>query len=120
MHYTIDRLISDVDDIQRYYSAAVQRWKTIVGSASFSDTQNLARSLRSEQMWFEQNCGGRSLGQEIMVIVGIAQFYRISDGFDVRLPSAMRVYEAIQMSYCSLEVKHQAKRVAQVYGLLGD
>ncbi len=73
-------------------------------------------------MWFETNCGGRYVGQEIMVISGIARFYSTMLGFEANddLDTARKIYRAIQKSYCSMEVKGHADTVAKSYGLLED
>lgn len=118
MHYTVELLLAGDRKIVTYYKTALTHWAEIINRRGLiSDVDTLASFLTSEQSWFEANCGGREIGQEIMAVVGIAQFYSTTDGFTDRI-RARRVYKALRRSYCSLEVKSHAKRVAQDYRLL--
>ncbi|EJD6402369.1 hypothetical protein M0H77_RS19605 [Providencia rettgeri] len=115
MRYTIERLISADQEIITYYSKALKLWETILEAKP--DYKKLSKSLPSDQLLFEQHCGGRWIGQEIMVITGITQFYKTEDGFGERKESAMLVYKAISSSYCSMEVKSVTEQVAKYYFL---
>lgn len=124
MHYTIQKLIEGDERIISYYQKAKELWDEILSEINIKDNSNisiLAKTLSDKQILdFEIDCGGRYLGQEIMAWYGIAQFYRVEDGFGgdlERLQSAKNVYEAFKKSYCSLEVKSAARDAAENYNL---
>jgi hypothetical protein len=84
------------------------------------EIDNSAEELSSSQTWFEENCGGQKLGQEIMVTVGIGQFYTSKAGFDSdNLKKAQAIYEAFKRSSCSTEVKEEVDKIAEDYRLYG-
>jgi hypothetical protein len=117
MRYTIEKVVTGDGEIIRYYGNARTRWATILQECRGVPSTILARQLTSEQPWFEHHCGGRRIGQEIMVVCGITQFYNTSHGFDHDLSRALWVYRAFMKSYCSVEVKAIARDVASTYGL---
>lgn len=131
MHYTIEKLIEGERDLVGWYEKALELWVKIFSKADPLDKNNLTRlseEIFFEQTTFERNCGGRAIGQEIMAITGIAQFYTTQYGFDVgyedeydgRFERAQNVYISIKKSNCSLEVKFHADAVARSYGLEVD
>lgn len=120
VHYSLDALIHNEhrDELIQFYSNATDIWNRLRLNPQYQDIDWLSNELRFKQREFEQKCGGKTLGQEIMVAVGIVQFYRVQDGFGTRIKSALHVYNAIKNSSCSLEVKGHNKRIAESYGLL--
>lgn len=118
MHYTIELLMKGDLHIVDYYARAKEMWAGILASPEASDVDALASRLSSEQLLFESECGGRWIGQEIMVVVGITQFYSTEIGFEGSEETALRVYNAFRASYCSLEVKGHADAVAESYDLV--
>jgi hypothetical protein len=117
MHYTFDMLIHGDEDVLRYYRNAVEKWREIWAHQDSKDTATFAQRLSSEQFWFEQNCGTRWVGQEIMVVSGFAVLYSIETGFRNE-NKARHLYAAFQASTCSVEVKFTAERVAESYDLI--
>lgn len=117
MHYTTELLIQGDKNILRYYSAALDRWSEILAKYANKSSEELAKELSSQQFWFENHCGSRWVGQEIMVITGITQFYSTERGFDESRHLALKVYRAFIQSYCSLEVKGVAEDIAKSYYL---
>lgn len=117
MHFTIERLISADENILIYYKNAQLLWKEILEQTHYQDSYELAQQLTNMQFAFEHKCGGRWIGQEIMVITGIAQFYTIDEGFGNNIDKAKLIYKAITLSYCSMEVKGIAEEVAKSYFL---
>jgi hypothetical protein len=115
MHYTTELLIEGNDDILTYYKNALDRWKKILFNNQNANSEELAKILTNEQSWFESNCGSRWVGQEIMVVTGICQFYTTALGFDKNEKKAKLIYDAFMKSYCSLEVKGMAEDVARRY-----
>lgn len=115
--YTLDLLIKGEQDIVEYYNNARQLWQQIRESAVFNNVDSLAQELTSRQFRFEMDCGGRWVGQEIMAMVGIGQFYSIEAGFDGNTDDAIKVKNAFARSYCSIEVKYHAERAVEIFGL---
>jgi hypothetical protein len=118
MNYTVEMLVRGQAEVINYYRLAAERWREIWGRPEASQLEQLARMLQAEQMWFEQNCGGRWVGQEIMVVSGLAGLYSTATGFDCNEPRARLLYDAFQSSLCSVEVKSIAQEVARSYDLL--
>ncbi|HHG3121897.1 hypothetical protein [Vibrio parahaemolyticus] len=117
MHNTIEKLMLGDEDIVAHYSAARKLWEEIMDKFPDVNPSALSKELTSKQLIFEHSCGGRWIGQEIMVISGITQFYTISCGFGENKEKAIKVYKAFMMSYCSIEVKGVAQDVAKSYYL---
>ena len=118
MHYSVELLIQGKSEVVGYYQAATGHWREIWSRPESRDLPSFAKLLTSEQFWFEHNCGGRWIGQEIMVVSGIAGLYTTAAGFDDKLARARLLYDAFQSSYCSIEVKSIAEEVARSYDLL--
>jgi hypothetical protein len=120
MHYTTELLIKGDKDVLLYYSNALNRWREKLPIYAEMSSEQLARELTIEQFWFEENCGSRWVGQEIMVVTGISQFYTTERGFDKDEHLALKIYHAFMQSYCSLEVKGVAEDVAKSYWLIDE
>ena len=120
MHYTIELLIQGNKHVFDYYENAKRKWQEIMSDNPLADSDELSKILTYSQFWFEHNCGSRWIGQEIMVVTGISQFYTTDCGFDENQnrAKALLVYEAFMKSYCSLEVKGVAEDVAKSYHLI--
>lgn len=71
MHYTTELLINGDEDVLLYYDRALKRWREILAEYGEVASKVLAKKLSLDQCWFEENCGSRWVGQEIMVITGI-------------------------------------------------
>lgn len=131
MHRTIQFLMEGNSDLIKWYSNAIKLWEEIFKKYDPSKASNvgkLASEITYSQGSFERECGTRYNGQEIMAVTSIAMFYTIEVGFDDldedkfknKYQCALNVYNAIQKSMCSIEVKFHAKKVAKSYGLLED
>ncbi len=120
MHYTTELLINNDKNILGYYEKAKAEWKKIIQENEACSSDELAKILTRKQMWFEQNCGSRWVGQEIMVVTGITQFYSTNIGFDKQKEKALWVYKAFMKSYCSMEVKGIAEDIAKDYNLIEE
>ena len=118
MHYSMEMLVQGKAEVIGYYQASAGRWRDVWSRPDARDLPSFADLLTSEQMWFESNCGGRWVGQEIMVVSGLAGLYTTSAGFDDNLPRARLLYDPFLSSYCSVEVKSVAEEVARSYDLL--
>ncbi len=114
---TIESLIQGDQDILKWYAAAKQRWAELLELKSGKTVESLGKILTDAQFWFEHNCGGRSIGQEIMVAVGIGQYYSTLSGFEGDAHKAKFIYNAIMASHCSGEVIYYANRFAEMYDL---
>ncbi len=113
MEYTIEALVKGDPEIAHHYARGAKRWVVILRTNPSG--LPLAERLPIEQAWFEINCGGRRLGQEVMAVTGIARLYSTADGFGDNQETARRVSDAIQASTCSAEVKGVADRMAKLY-----
>ena len=120
MHYTTELLIQGDKDVLVYYSNALGRWREKLPKYLEMSLEELAKELTIEQSWFEENCGSRWVGQEIMVVTGISQFYTTECGFDHHEHLALKIYHAFMQSYCSLEVKGVAEDIAKSYWLIDE
>lgn len=121
MHYTTELLVQGDRDVLLYYSNALSRWRDKLPEYAEMSLEQLAKELTIEQFWFEENCGSRWVGQEIMVVTGITQFYTTERGFDKDEQLALKIYRAFMQSFCSLEVKGVAEDIAKSYWLIdGD
>jgi len=118
MRYSLEMLIRGKAEIIEHYRRAAERWQEVWSKPEATNLEKLARMLQHEQMWFERNCGGRWVGQEIMVVSGLAGLYSTEVGFDKKLEQARLLYDAFQSSFCSIEVKSIAEEVAKSYDLL--
>lgn len=119
MNYTIEMLITGDKAVVEYYKKAKQKWAEIIKDNPTFNPEKFAKELSHHQLWFEHNCGGRWEGQEIMVVVGIGQFYTTMSGFEgENLKRALAVYDGFRRSFCSIEVKGCAEDVAANYSLL--
>lgn len=119
MHYSVEMLIRGQAEVMDYYRVAAEHWLNIWARPEANDLEQLARMLTNEQAWFEHHCGGRWIGQEIMVVSGLAGLYSTEAGFDRYEGRARLLYDAFQSSFCSVEVKITAEEVARSYDLVG-
>ncbi len=113
MEYTIEALVKGDPEIAHHYARGAKRWVVILRTNPSG--LPLAERLPIEEAWFEINCGGRRLGQEVMAVTGIAYLYSTADGFGDNRETARRVSDAIQASTCSVELKGVADRLAHLY-----
>jgi len=111
-------LVRGQGEVVGYYQSAAIHWQEIWSRPESGELAALAKILQSEQFWFELHCGGRWVGQEIMVVSGLAGLYSTATGFEDNLERARLLYDAFQSSYCSIEVKSIAEEVARSYDLL--
>lgn len=118
MHYTVEMLVCGQAEVIDFYRLAAERWRQIWGMPEASELGQFARLLTHEQSWFEKNCGGRWVGQEIMVVSGLAGLYSTAAGFNGNEDRARLLYDAFQSSFCSIEVKSIAEEVARSYDLV--
>lgn len=113
INYSLEALINEKNEIMEYYQNSKQIWKKIIEQVDILDVTKLAEVLTNSQREFERDCGGRYIGQEIMVAVGIGQFYSTADGFGENLYKANSIKKAFLQSYCSLEVKYYVREISK-------
>ena len=109
MYNTIKELMNGNEKVTEYYSEAMKIWKTI----NIVD-KDLSTILFNNQLEFEHRCGGRNLGQEIMVYSGIVQY--VCDDMS-NTESAKKIADAFIKSNCSIEVKQFAKDAKEYLNL---
>ena len=117
MRQILGELATGNSSISDYFSEALEKWEGILSEHPPSDVDGLSNELHIQQDWFERNCGGRWLGQEVMVASGIAQFYDSKNGFDDDLDIARKIVEAFERSSCSMEVKGHARELSEYFDL---
>jgi hypothetical protein len=114
MHYTIDALLAG-QPVGDWYQAAKKHWQQVLSKIDSTDPSAIAAVASDEQAWFERNCGGRWIGQEIMVVTGIGQYYSTATGFDENLDKAKAMYQGLLDSGCSVEIHGHAEDMAKSY-----
>ncbi len=118
MHYTIQLLLDGEAAVISYYQAAKIKWNELFVDYRDGSVSDWASWLTSQQVsYFEQHCGGRWEGQEVMAWSGFALLYTTTGGFGDNLPYAKKLAEAFEKSMCSIELKGGAKRAAKSYYL---
>lgn len=115
MHYTIEKLMHFQEPVQQYFIAAQQKWAKILANIDSISTANLAETLSNHQDWFESNCGGRLLGQEIMAWSAFGYFYSTDSGYGENEEKVKKLAESFQSSTCSGEVLSHAEDAAKLY-----
>lgn len=121
MHLTIEAL-REGEAVGSYWQAGFATWRELlrdIGTAKLGDLA--ARIGDAQQEMFERRCGGRALGQEIMAWTGIAYYFDAEEGnFGDDVERARKLFDALQLSHVSIEVKVHAERAAITYDLLED
>ena len=121
MLYSLELLVLGRREVARHFREARKRWLENYVTMKKLPTDEIARELGSEQMWFEQNCGGHHFGQEVMVWSAIATFYSTRYGWrPSRERFVRKLIEAFEKSHCSIEVKYEMQDAASTYHLAGE
>lgn len=118
MHVYIEKLMEGDRSIVSYFVAAKERWAGILADVGSVDVDVLADRLTGDQNWFERNCGGRLVGQEIMVIAGFGSIFSTSEGYrrpGLGFPEANKLLQAFHKSVVSVEIKQLADEIAESY-----
>lgn len=121
MHLTIEAL-REGENVAAYYKAGFAKWSEMLKDLGNTKLKDLAERVNDAQTeYFEKQCGGRSMGQEIMAWTGIAYFFDTEEGgFGDDADAARKIYDALQLSHVSIDVKVHAERAAITYGLFED
>lgn len=113
---SLELLILGRREVARHYREARKRWLNIYSEEKHSSVADLARRLDTEQLWFEENCGGHHFGQEVMVWAALATFYSTKSGWKAGGAKFIaKLVDAFDASYCSIEVKYEMKDAATAY-----
>lgn len=116
----LEKLIEGDREIISQIERVKIEWNNLLINFNWNDenaVNTMATIVSQEQLSMEYNVGERWLGQEIMVFVGIAQFYSTKIGFEENYKKAKIVYDGFLRSMCSLEVKSNARTIGNIYGL---
>jgi hypothetical protein len=114
MKMTIQYLLKGKSDIVEHYNKAVRLWQDILGEIDSSDSKAIANLPFSKQIKFESEFG-KELGQEIMAVTAIAQYYDERKGFENNEAKAKAIYEGIMNSGFSSELKGVMQDVGKLY-----
>lgn len=117
---TLEKLIQGDSSIVEAFQNVRTTWTNLLVDFDWNAANALdkmAELVSQNQLLFEYQAGERWLGQEIMVIVGIGQFYSSSAGFELNIKRAKLIKDAFLLSYCSIEVKGIAEDIANLYSL---
>ncbi|GAB6253514.1 hypothetical protein BCSAG_48320 [Bacillus cereus] len=107
-------LLENNENILGYYQEAKRVWEKIWADPKSETVEGLAEELSFHQISsFEQHCGGRWLGQEVMVHSGFMLLYDEGAGFDGNEEKVTRLKEAFQKAHLSGEVHSRAERLAK-------
>ncbi|HYT90564.1 MAG TPA: hypothetical protein VEL76_17790 [Gemmataceae bacterium] len=120
MQYTIELLVNGDPKVGEYYRRGVARWKEIWSRPDSKHVYELATMIEDEEPWFEEHCGTRWVGQEIMVLSGFGMLYTTETGFGGNLERARLLYDAFMRSFCSIEAQAIAQKVAVSYRVLKE
>lgn len=114
-----DRLTKGDDSILKYFKHIKIKWDEILKEFKWESpkaVENMRSLISSHQYVFEELAYNDWLGQQIMVIVGINQYYSIYEGFtDANERKVRIILEAIESSSCSREVKQIANEISTLY-----
>ncbi len=102
-----------VDVFQRLSEA----WKQFFAEHGDKSTEELAKELTHFQSHIEGICGDRFWGKEFMAWSAFSELYSTQEGFGDNEPLAEKLLHAFNLSYCSGEVKAEAKDAAKSYYL---
>jgi hypothetical protein len=118
MHLTIEAL-REGEDVREAWRAAFAKWRELLKEGAGASVGELAGRIGEAQIdYFEKRCGGRAMGQEIMAWSGLAYHFDSEEGsYGDDADVARKIYDAIQLSTCSVEVKLHAERAAITYDL---
>ncbi len=117
MRFIIEALLRG-DPVSDWFTAAKQHWTEVLKDVKSAD--EIVDLASCEQSWFENVCGGRDVGQEIMVASGIAMYYTTACGFDADLPKAKAMYIGLSRSTCSSEILDPIQNMAMLYPELNE
>jgi hypothetical protein len=121
MHYTVEELLKGNSKVARYYQVAKQKWDEFFETHRGQDVTEWAKWLTEQQIiFFEHECGGRGLGQEVMAWSGFGVLYSVQAGFADNRVLARQLVDAFAKSTCSLDVKSKARDAALSYHLHSD
>lgn len=104
-----------------FYRAAFVKWRDLLKELDKASLSDLAGAIGEAQFdYFEKQCGGRDMGQEVMAWTGIAYFYDAEEGFGDDIEKARKIYDAMQLSHISINAKVHAEKAAITYDLFED
>lgn len=119
MQETFNLLMKNDSRIMEYYQNVKKLWEEVLKKKEALHEDSLAKILQLEQFKFEAECDNdRSIGKELMAIVGILQYYDYQSGFDRNIDKVKLLYSAIEKSSYSLEVKYSSEEIAKHFHLI--
>lgn len=104
-------LVNGKQEILEAYKEAATLWESIWNDHNSMDVDSLSKLLFMKQGEFEEACGGRQRGKEIMPWSGFAYLLEQKDSFD----KTETLAEAFKNSNCSVEVIGNAKEAYKLF-----
>ena len=116
--WTLDALVKRDQTIVQHYARAAEIWNELLAQVDAAQAPALLKQALMDifvanQWRFEHECGGRLIGQEVMVWSFFARLYE--DGFGDNLPLAWAANQAFEECRCSIEIHHIAAEAASIY-----
>ncbi|PEF30379.1 hypothetical protein CON39_11960 [Bacillus thuringiensis] len=110
---TVTALLDGKEGILACYQEAKQIWEKIWADPKSETVEGLSDLIFFHQSTFEHSCGGRYLGQEVMVLSSFMMFYDIGAGFEGNEEKVERLKEAFNKAHVSFEIESMAQKFAK-------
>jgi hypothetical protein len=118
MHYTVEKLVEGDAEIVDCYKKAGDAWTHFFSENHDAGVEEWAKWIGAKQIpFFEHQCGGRSVGQEVMAWSAFGSLYSTMIGFEGKEEMAVKLVKAAAKTSCSLEVKSHFRDAALSYGM---
>lgn len=117
MSYIFEALRDGDHSIVDIFAKSNSLWPNILRNIDDISIDELASRLHIAQIEFERVAGERYLGKFICGLSGFTHLYSCDVGFEDNIGKARKLRDAFAKSYCSVEVKHTAREMAEQYGV---
>jgi len=114
MELTLLKLINNEEEILEYYKNAEKLWEKIWNSKESQNEKELADLITSYQFYFEDQCGGRDIGQEIMVWSGYAYLIKKTEAKPETNSELNKFINAFDKSHVSSEIYGDLKNLKKL------
>lgn len=105
MQRTLKKLMNNDSEILEYYQNANKFWEEIWNSQESENEKDLGKKISSYQYQFEEECGGRWIGQEIMAWSAYTYLLKTFDNDeDLFNKNLKKLNNAFKNSFLSTEI----------------